>query len=134
MIIEWKKDNVKIIPRKSGNNVILLPGLNEVPAAVWNEIDKDLNLLGGYDGQFLTVRTEKVKENETGKTKEVKEFAEMSGQLTKEMVAECISIKTLEQWIANENRTDIRYAIEKRIDSLKDDKAGLSKKIGAKKD
>jgi hypothetical protein len=129
MVIEWKNDNVKMIPTKKNGTLFLLPGLNEVDSKLWDEVDKEFGLTKGVYAQLIDVKTEKKSAGE-GKVKEVKEFKEMSNTKAKEMIANCFSVKTLTVWLNDDERADIRYALEKRIDEIKDDKVGLGKKLG----
>lgn len=131
IIIKWKKDNVKIIPTKTKGNIMLLPGFNSVDSETWALIKKEFTLESRHEWQYIEEVIEKV--NIEGKEKSVKSVAEFTPSFVKEVVKDCVNVNSLTDIITEVKDADVRYTVEKRKDEILEDKATLSKKLGAKK-
>lgn len=135
MIVEWSKTRLKIIPVKNldskitggVNSVKLLPGKNEIPDDLWEELKKFSSVRKSIELEFLvegeTVETEKGKDGKPLKGKKVigKTISDYKGKGALKLIKETYNLETLEQWKKDE-RSDIRLAIEERIKEIKEDK------------
>jgi hypothetical protein len=119
MIVNWTKNNVKVVPsNKLGRSFILLPGHNVIDEKDWKVLCEEAGLDKGHEAQFLKVVTEKVTGAE-GKVKEAKEFKDFENTTAKNVITDMYNIKDLKELLKEETRSDVRYEIEKRIDELK---------------
>lgn len=99
--------------------IILQPGINEVPEAEYAFIKPSLEGAGLFKSKLL----------EEGPTKEAKEgtkvitvgksLAECSKEQAEALILETFDVKLLETWKKNEKRDDVRLAIVNQIDEVK---------------
>lgn len=99
--------------------IILQPGINEVPEAEYAFIKPALEGAGLFKSKLL----------EEGPTKEAKEgtkvitvgksLAECSKEQAEALILETFDVKLLETWKKNEKRDDVRLAIVNQIDEVK---------------
>lgn len=99
--------------------IILQPGINEVPEAEYAFIKPALESAGLFKSKLL----------EEGPTKEAKEgtkvitvgksLAECSKEQAEALILETFDVKLLETWKKNEKRDDVRLAIVNQIDEVK---------------
>lgn len=99
--------------------IILQPGINEVPEAEYAFIKPALEGAGLFKSRLL----------EEGPTKEAKEgtkvitvgksLAECSKEQAEALILETFDVKLLETWKKNEKRDDVRLAIVNQIDEVK---------------
>lgn len=99
--------------------IILQPGINEVPEAEYAFIKPALEGAGLFKSKLL----------EEGPTKEAKEgtkvitvgrsLAECSKEQAEALILETFDAKLLETWKKNEKRDDVRLAIVNQIDEVK---------------
>ena len=99
--------------------IILQPGINEVPEAEYAFIRPSLEGAGLFKSKLL----------EEGPTKEAKEgtkvitvgksLSECSKEQAEALILETFVVKLLETWKKNEKRDDVRLAIVNQIDEVK---------------
>lgn len=99
--------------------IILQPGINEVPEAEYAFIKPALEGAGLFKSKLL----------EEGPTKEAKEgtkvitvgksLAECSKEQAEALILETFDVTLLETWKKNEKRDDVRLAIVNQIDEVK---------------
>lgn len=118
MILNNKQTRPVVATGLSGQ-IILAPGVNDVPEAEYAVIKPALEGAGLFKSKLL----------EEGPTKEVKEGTKVAtvgkplGECTKEqaeaLIEETFDIKLLEAWKKTEKRDDVRLALANRIDVVK---------------
>ena len=125
MIIERSEDG-KVLSASPDNMVHLIPGWNEVPDDVWEKIKIDLaDRMKAPDGGVAQIEINTMQqriEGEGGKQTTIvvpRPFSKADPILAKEIVQGCYRVKTLEGWLENEGRSDVRALILTQIESLK---------------
>lgn len=118
MMLNNKQTRPVVATGLSGQ-IILQPGINEIPEAEYNFIKPALEGAGLFKSKML----------EEGPTKETKEgtkvvtvgksLSECSKEQAEELIAETFDMKLLETWKKAEKRDDVRLAIVNRIDEVK---------------
>lgn len=118
MMLNNKQTRPVVATGLSGQ-IILQPGINEIPEAEYNFIKPALEGAGLFKSKML----------EEGPTKEAKEgtkvvtvgksLSECSKEQAEELIAETFDMKLLETWKKAEKRDDVRLAIVNRIDEVK---------------
>lgn len=122
MFIEWKKQNLKymeipnpVLPIKR-TKFKLLPGINEVTDAEWEEMKKHLEL--EINSGFLVPFTPKSHSAPGVKSKFASSIIELTSNKAIEMVKNCISADTLNLWLEKETRETVLKEIRLKIEEL----------------
>ena len=122
MFIEWKKQNLKymeipnpVLPIKR-TKFKLLPGINEVTDAEWEEMKKHLAL--EINSGFLVPFTPKSHSAPGIKSKDASSIIELTSNKAIEMVKNCISADTLNLWLEKETRETVLKEIRLKIEEL----------------
>jgi hypothetical protein len=149
MIIKWKKSNPKVIPllieknEKDGKtgqikgSILLMEGINCVKDEEWKAAAKNLD--DRIDKPFIEVIEDSSKEVVDPKNpkkkvmKPVKGLEKFEAKEAVEMIDDCFSIPTLEFWLDNEGRNEIRAAIAKKIEDINDNNLTKEKSDKRKK-
>lgn len=147
MIINWKKTNIKVIPVVGSNKLItstvnLLPGMNDIPENIWMSVRKlvkdeiERGLIEEVQTK-VTVETKKVKNPETNEEKEEKvekvqskELKDIPPKEASEIVKDTYDLKTLNKWLDDEGRSDVRAVLQNQIDHV--EKYGRDKRKKSK--
>lgn len=146
MIIEWKKNRLKIIPllglkaSKGASQLVLMPGFNDVNDALWKEIKTKFKLIrfsldeGDIVEKVVTTKLETTNKNgkKEVKEKEVTSFKDMSSEDCIKIIDDTWDIKVMKNWKKEDDRADIRNYIDEHIAKIKDNKA--DKNIGKRDD
>lgn len=113
------KQTRPVVATGLAGQIILQPGINEVPEAEYAFIKPALEGAGLFKSKLL----------EEGPTKEAKEgtkvvtigksLAECSKEQAETLILETYDVKLLETWKKNEKRDDVRLAIVNQIDEVK---------------
>jgi hypothetical protein len=144
MIIRWKKNNPVTIPLVgAGSNaprgtIRLIEGLNKVEKDEWEIAKKHLK--GFQEKYYDEIKDDiKVKKPVMISGKEVmKEVSVMglsgfeAGEAI-EMIDDCFNVETLEAWLVDENRDEIRAAIKEKLSAILDDNLTKEKQDKKKK-
>ena len=132
MIVQWTNDNAKVIPRLDGNlaivgNVVLAPGFNDVPDVEWMEA-RDTAKRDIDTGRITEewVKAEKVKGSaEPLLSREVDGVVMVPAVLKDinrprviDLVKNTYHVPTLNKWIDEELRQDVRREIMRRLDEI----------------
>jgi hypothetical protein len=148
MIIKWKKSNPKVIPllieksEKDGKtgqikgSILLMEGINCVKDEEWKAAAKNLD--DRIDKPFIEVIEDavEVQDPKNPKKKVMKSAKGLEKFEAKEavkMVEDCFNIKTLEFWLDNEGRNEVRAAIAKKIEDINDNNLTKEKSDKRKK-
>ena len=122
MFIEWKKQNLKymeipnpVLPIKR-TKFKLLPGINEVTDAEWEEMKKHLAL--EINSGFLVPFTPKSHSAPGIKSKDASSIIELTSNKAIEMVKNCISADTLNLWLEKETRETVLKEIRLKMEEL----------------
>ena len=125
MVIERSEDG-KVISASPDIMVHLVPGWNDIPDDVWEKIKPDvadrLKALDGGVAQIEICTMQQKIEGEGGKVQSIivpRPFSKADPVLAAEIVKGCYRMKTLEGWLENEGRSDVRALILTQIESLK---------------
>lgn len=145
MIIKWKKSNPKVIPvlgnlkGKTGqikSQVLLLEGINVVKDEEWELASQNLD--DRIDMPFIEVIDDRVEieDPKNPKKKIVKSnkgLEKFEAKEAKEMVEDCFNVKTLEFWLENEGRNEIRSLLHEKLDDIKNNNLTKDKQDKRKK-
>jgi hypothetical protein len=128
MLVKWNGDGLKMIPIipsqvKSDegrplpvlSNIKLLPGVNQIDDRNW-ESAKDHVKLDLELGRLVEIK-EKGKE-EGGKTITVTLFKDLPAPKARAIIKTVTNVANLQDWLENEDRPDIRAALQNRLDFI----------------
>ena len=144
MIVSWKKEKggkdvagVLVIPVMDEGTVVghetLLPGHNEIDDDKWETIKKTTAITKHIEAGNIQEVYEEVEEEarsrrrgaagddkETKKiAKKVKKLTKMSPKKAREIVQDTWTLPTLEAWLDEEGRDEIRAVIQNQIQEIK---------------
>jgi len=149
MIINWKRQCIKVIPVVAANGievdtVTLLPGNNAVDPKVWQQAR--LNVLNQIGNSIIEVAAQvEEKQEPTGKKikdkngKEISEkklvtivkgktLKQLDTKSAEEVVLDTYNLDTLKKWKEKENRDSVRSAILNQIEIVEKDGPEAKKK------
>lgn len=122
MFIDWKKSNLKYVEIHNPGLAIkrtkfqLLPGINEVTDAEWEEMKKHLGL--EIESGFLVPFKPKSHSAPGVKAKDASTISELTSNIAIKMVKECISAETLNLWLEKETRETVLKEIRLKMEEL----------------
>lgn len=145
MIINWKKPRagVLIIPKIVNGQVVkniqLLPGNNEISDEEWEAVKPNCqdHINAGNLIEMAVKKIEKMEEIEGKDGKKTKKFVkkeegkkikEINAKQAKEIVLDTWDLKTLEKWLNEEGRDEIRAIIHNQIEEVNNPKTNKGKK------
>lgn len=131
MIVFFNEKRVLVVPvmvsrdgvLKPSGNINLVYGNNDIPDKKWEGVK---TLLESHleDGRIKIVEEEVIIEEKKGDKvikKKVKTSTpkQMSAVRMRALIEETFSIKTLETWLRNENRDEIRARLKDKIEAVR---------------
>lgn len=141
MIINWKKKNagllvISVIDKKGNitQTITLMPGHNEISDELWENIKVNSGVNHHIDNNNLVevmeveemkpgVRVRIGKDGEEKKVvKTTKSIHKMFAKKAKEIIQDTWNLPTLEKWLDNEGRDEIRAVIYKQIEKINNPK------------
>lgn len=138
MIIEWRKERILVIPvlatekeKKAGKgkkiyysgSIKLQPGCNHIPDKKWERIKSSIeNHI--TEGNIVVHNVTKI----DGKEKKIS-FADMGANTISQIVEKTFNLTSIDAWLEEEKREEIRLILRKRKELIEDFIAGKIKKI-----
>lgn len=144
MLVEWKKDRLKIIPitkrcintiRKNISQINLMPGYNDIEDDIWDEIKKYVGLDKEIELGYIKENRKEIKSIEKEIIKDGKKIKEkvkvekginiidMEPSEAIDVIDNTWNIPCLKKWYKLEGRTDIRNHIDEKIKEIKNSKS-----------
>lgn len=121
MLVKLNENRVIMVPATEGAPMLrLIPGINEVPDAQWNEVKKNLEgklsakLIEEVGSTTVKGKGANAPEVTVGKTLKDLSFGEAEA-----IIKQTLDVALLETWKKAEERSDVRLAILNQIDEMK---------------
>ena len=133
MFIDWKNNRVKVIPltdkgkaasKVKKSNIILLPGINDIPDTLWKVLKEYKSIKASIERGDIEEVEKKVSTGNSGQKKTITTFKELPQKEAEELISQTVNLQTLKKWKKQDTRSDIRVAIEDRIKEIKNYKSG----------
>lgn len=123
MLVQWNEERVKYI-EYNGSKVVLLPGVNEVAAKDWTAVRGIVQdeIAADQITELFVAKSAKAKDGEEAAVV-YKDFTELEAKEATKLIQNTYSIATLTNWLDREGRSDVRAALQKRIDFVNTPKA-----------
>jgi hypothetical protein len=145
MLVEWTKMKVKVVPiiglnGKVAENIILLPGVNDVDDDKWNQarscVDKDIRTNRIIEKHVTLQEKEvEVKNKETDEVKKEKKVVvkgktlkQLSLDQASKIVENTFNLDTLNKWKEKESRDSIRALIMTQLEKVEKEGESAEKK------
>jgi len=124
MIIHWNKDHIKVVPKADGmGSVILYPGYTEIEDANWAKARG--RVMDRIEQGDITEEWSKIAPEQKADFAIIKEegkqylapakLTDINRPRVKLVVEDTFHIGTLNKWLENETRQDVRLSIMKQL-------------------
>lgn len=110
MYIHYKKPNVLRANGKNGSVFLFVPGNNDVPKSVWDDLMANKNFKRRVDEGSLTVVSEKDSDPEG-----IASLADFGTAEAKQIVRDTYDPLLLRQWMKTEQRKTVAAVIEEQL-------------------
>ncbi len=124
MIIHWAKDHLKVVPKSDGmGSVILYPGYTDIEDTNWVKArDRILDRItaGDITEEWAKISPEQKADFAITKEEGKQYFApaklaDINRPRVKSVIEDTYHIATLDKWLENETRQDVRLSIMKQL-------------------